>query len=254
MGQTCEATSSTNELQCVTTYCNDPLPVPYARILGNMNHVGAKRRYFCHGASISLENGDDIIECLNNGSWSTLGVQCLPYSSPIEGQYLLKHVVIPTVREYEGQTLSSCVALCDADTTYCMAFNYYPGNGSCILTANTVLDKFTVSLPGWRIYKKIFPVILTFPSDRDSYTLTKAEAIQHCINISSQIATLSDLTVANNMGYSRCRCGWVGNHPKAVISMTVNNDACIGVGVKECVFREDNRYDAFCKNKDYNYT
>lgn len=182
-----------------------------------------------------------------------MGVYCPPYSSPIQGKYLLNNGLVTDVIVYENETLKSCIARCDMDTTYCMAFNFFHGNGTCILTSNLIEDEAMVELSGWEVYPKLFPVFLSRPLDRAKYTLTKAEGAAHCSDISTTIATLSDVRTANSLGYSKCMCGWVEDNDKAVVAMTVQKAACLGIGVHDCTFRPDNKYDVFCKNKDYHF-
>ena len=246
-GQTCESLS-TNHVHCVTTYCPQPDPILYSRILGNLNHVGAKRRYECVESVSS--GGNVTIECLENGTWSSSDIQCLVYGAPVHGEYLFKSWSFPA-QTYKNVSITECGHHCNNESTHCMSFNYFSANRTCITVTN-IIYKNTVPLSGWEVYERVFPVILTRPPDVSRYALTHPQARDYCTGIGARIATTADVRKAQSLGFNKCTCGWTGDNNYAVLSMTLQATGCIGIGVLACKdTSHSGKYDVFCTNPEY---
>lgn len=226
---------------CVKAFCEEPETIPYARTVGNMNSVGMKVKYTCNVASDDEKH--KVSTCLEDGHWSQVNLTCLPFGEPIANSYFRWTPHYDAIEV--GATKNECGRLCH-NSQFCMAFNYNPSTGMCTLPVSNTTDiagEVTV-IPGWEVTKKIFPVFLAVQNDI-LYNLTKPQAIEHCRDLSTEIATMADVQEANRLGYSVCSCAWVADRNYGVLSMTTVVSECVGTGVSDCRWR--NTWNVFCK-------
>ena len=238
-GKTCETNRSMDIRHCVTTYCPEINHQSVPRVVGNMNHVGARRRYVC---SVERSGGDATITpstCLKNGNWSQ--INCLPFKVGRVNTL----IQTSTSLLVHNVSIEECATRCVKAMYLCVFFNYnYGSNRSCV---HEIGDKETSSTqqPGWVTFIKTFPIITL--NNGINYNMTYEDGKQLCISKNTEIASRSDLNIALQMGYSNCRCAFVKERDVWIV-MWYEWRWCYGRGITRCNIKYA---DVHCKNPDY---